>query len=92
VNDALAAARAGDQIEGVEFAPGLIEQACKVVKTFGILQPKRVLFIVDRPVLAVAAEAGSARLRCSGVPSLRVFLCIGGWLGVVGDAVSEVDA
>jgi hypothetical protein len=24
--------------------------------------------------------------------SLRVFLCIGGWLGVVGDAVSEVDA
>jgi len=25
-------------------------------------------------------------------PSLRVFLCIGGWLGVVGDAVSEVDA
>ncbi len=26
------------------------------------------------------------------VESLRVFLCIGGWLGVVGDAVSEVDA
>ena len=26
------------------------------------------------------------------VASLRVFLCIGGWLGVVGDAVSEVDA
>ena len=24
--------------------------------------------------------------------SLRVFLCIDGWLGVVGDAVSEVDA
>ncbi len=24
--------------------------------------------------------------------SLRVFLCIGGWLGVVGDALSEVDA
>jgi hypothetical protein len=24
--------------------------------------------------------------------SLRVFLCIGGWLGVVGDAVSEMDA
>src|SRR5207253_3046536 len=24
--------------------------------------------------------------------SLRVFLCIGWWLGVVGDAVSEVDA
>jgi hypothetical protein len=24
--------------------------------------------------------------------SLRVFLCIGGWLGVVGDAISEVDA
>jgi len=24
--------------------------------------------------------------------SLRFFLCIGGWLGVVGDAVSEVDA
>jgi transposase len=24
--------------------------------------------------------------------SLRVFLCIGGWFGVVGDAVSEVDA
>jgi hypothetical protein len=23
---------------------------------------------------------------------LRVFLCIGGWLGVVRDAVSEVDA
>jgi transposase len=27
-----------------------------------------------------------------GRRSLRVFLCIGGWLGVVGDAVSEVDA
>ncbi len=31
-----------------------------------------------------------ASLPYSG--SLRVFLCIGGWLGVVGDAVSEVDA
>ena len=31
--------------------------------------------------------AGSVARR-----SLRVFLCIGGWLGVVGDAVSEVDA
>src|SRR5712691_2988435 len=28
----------------------------------------------------------------AAVESLRVFLCIGGWLGVVGDAVSEVDA
>jgi transposase len=28
----------------------------------------------------------------SDAASLRVFLCIGGWLGVVGDAVSEVDA
>jgi len=36
------------------------------------------------------------RLTSDGVSSkalsLRVFLCIGGWLGVVGDAVSEVDA
>src|SRR5581483_1060515 len=31
-----------------------------------------------------------ARVRLAG--SLRVFLCIGGWLGVVRDAVSEVDA
>jgi transposase len=30
--------------------------------------------------------------REGAVKSLRVFLCIGGWLGVVGDAVSEVDA
>jgi hypothetical protein len=36
--------------------------------------------------LAVAITDQEAR------PSLRVFLCIGGWLGVVGDAVSEVDA
>ena len=33
---------------------------------------------------------GGAGKRVGG--SLRVFLCIGGWLGVVGDAVSEVDA
>ncbi len=30
--------------------------------------------------------------RLRDLTSLRVFLCIGGWLGVVGDAVSEVDA
>jgi transposase len=40
-----------------------------------------------------------AELRAAGelewsraVASLRVFLCIGGWLSVVRDAVSEVDA
>jgi hypothetical protein len=38
---------------------------------------------------AEAAGEVLARRRCA---SLRVFLCIGGWLGVVGDAVSEVDA
>ena len=32
------------------------------------------------------------RPACRALGSLRVFLCIGGWLGVVGDAVSEVDA
>jgi hypothetical protein len=32
------------------------------------------------------------RLGPASLASLRVFLCIGGWLGVVGDAVSEVDA
>ena len=37
--------------------------------------------LLDREQLAEAGEG-----------SLRVFLCIGGWLGVVGDAVSEVDA
>ena len=41
------------------------------------------------PLLAADAVAlGLGRV----VASLRVFLCIGGWLGVVGDAVSEVDA
>src|SRR6266480_4622625 len=55
----------------------------------------------------VAAAAAEARLRLrhdllASPPrlakgrrlraSLRVFLCIGGWLGVVGYAVSEVDA
>jgi Ca-activated chloride channel homolog len=32
------------------------------------------------------------RVGLVALKSLRVFLCIGGWLGVVGDAVSEVDA
>ena len=44
---------------------------------------------VDRFLQLVRHERQTAR----GVwTSLRVFLCIGGWLGVVGDAVSEVDA
>ncbi len=36
--------------------------------------------------------ARAARAALASEKSLRVFLCIGGWLGVVGDAVSEVDA
>jgi hypothetical protein len=39
----------------------------------------------------LAAQYGGVRERRDQL-SLRVFLCIGGWLGVVGDAVSEVDA
>jgi hypothetical protein len=43
--------------------------------------------------LARLADEAEQRVpgNLAGV-SLRVFLCIGGWLGVVGDAVSEVDA
>jgi hypothetical protein len=37
-------------------------------------------------------SARVAPLEARVVVSLRVFLCIAGWLGVVGDAVSEVDA
>ena len=41
----------------------------------------------------VRGDRVDASARCVAPPeSLRVFLCIGGWLGVVGDAVSEVDA
>jgi len=40
----------------------------------------------------LASERTMYRLLAANGESLRVFLCIGGWLGVVGDAVSEVDA
>ena len=52
----------------------------------------------DRELLVEIEAARSGRRRPRpGRPrdaraSLRVFLCIGGWLGVVGDAVSEEDA
>src|SRR6266545_3522047 len=40
-----------------------------------------------------AGDQQVSQLAEAGTPgSLRVFLCIGRWLGVVGDAVSEVDA
>ena len=39
-----------------------------------------------------AAEFAVAVVDQETRRSLRVFLCIGGWLGVVGYAVSEVDA
>ena len=42
-------------------------------------------------LLATAAYVG-CEANSAASASLRVFLCIGGWLGVVGDAVSEVDA
>ena len=45
--------------------------------------------IVDASL--VEAKKGAKRSPAAGA-SLRAFLCIGGWLGVVGDAVSEVDA
>jgi putative transposase len=40
----------------------------------------------------VARGLAGVKLVSSDAQSLRVFLCIGRWLGVVGDAVSEVDA
>jgi transposase len=54
-------------------------------KTRAIAEAKVKTDKVDAQVLAQLLAAGF-------LPSLRVFLCIGGWLGVVGDAVSEVDA
>src|SRR6266540_3218567 len=46
-----------------------------------------------RAAVRSCATAPSGCGSASRAPgSLRVFLCIGGWLGVVGDAVSEVDA
>jgi hypothetical protein len=51
---------------------------------------------VDRVALAEPLSGMRVRLidldDRDRVGSLRVFLCIGGWLGVVGDTVSEVDA
>ena len=44
------------------------------------------------PLVATRLLAWRLRGSRDPRPSLRVFLCIGGWLGVVGDAVSEVDA
>jgi UDP:flavonoid glycosyltransferase YjiC (YdhE family) len=44
------------------------------------------------PYAIVLVLAAGSLVRPDVVASLRVFLCIGGWLGVVGDAVSEVDA
>jgi putative transposase len=43
-------------------------------------------------VRLVLESAASTLRHAAKEQSLRVFLCIGGWLGVVGDAVSEVDA
>jgi transposase len=60
----------------VRVPPKLMANARDAARTFWKSDP------ID--ALAVARAA----LR----ESLRVFLCIGGWLGVVGDAVSEVDA
>ena len=45
-----------------------------------------------RHELGDALEPALVRAFSLLAGSLRVFLCIGGWLGVVGDAVSEVDA
>jgi hypothetical protein len=44
--------------------------------------------------MCLVIRAASVSLMAWGalIRSLRVFLCIGGWLGVVGDAVFEVDA
>jgi hypothetical protein len=41
---------------------------------------------------AVFCRRCGCRMSRRGSWSLRVFLCIGGWLAVVGDAASEVDA
>jgi hypothetical protein len=43
----------------------------------------------ERRLISERPRVALARARAQ---SLRVFLCIGGWLGVVGDAVSEMDA
>jgi len=46
----------------------------------------------DRAMAGPGLCVGKSSAARPAGESLRVFLCIGGWLGVVGDAVSEVDA
>ena len=47
---------------------------------------------LERQPVRVYGQVIAAACPAQERASLRVFLCIGGWLGVVGDAVSEVDA
>ena len=91
------AGAADDEPPGAERALGdLGDPLWRVVVQ---LLPARLRDALDRAadalVLADADRIAGAVLLERGdrlVASLRVFLCIGGWLGVVGDAVSEVDA
>jgi hypothetical protein len=59
---------AGDEIERVELAAGLSEQARQVPQPLGILEPERVLLVRDRPVLAVTAKGGRSGHRGTGLP------------------------
>jgi putative transposase len=68
--------------EGVRPRFVVRDRDTKFTRAFDEVFRSEGIRVIKAPVRAPKARA----------QSLRVFLCIGGWLGVVGNAVSEVDA